>query len=136
MTTVTREIEFPIDADTLWRTIGDFHGLADWHPAIESSTPEEDGAVRRLTLGGGSGEVVERLVDADAARHSYTYTILDSPLPLADYVATLSVSASGSGCILHWSGEFQPSGAPEANAIAAVEMVYDSGIAALKKRFA
>ena len=61
--------------DALWKKVGDFCGIASWHPAIEKCTLSADGKQRTLSLKGG-GTVVEALENWDNANHSYTYTIL------------------------------------------------------------
>ncbi len=58
---------------------------------------EKDGAkIRTLSLKGG-GTIVEKLVEWSDTDHKYTYTILESPLPVADYTSTLSVKADDDG---------------------------------------
>ena len=50
--------------DQLWKLIGGFNALPDWHPAVERSELEQEGQVRRLSLAGG-GTLVERLETVD-----------------------------------------------------------------------
>ena len=65
---------------------------------------------------------------------SYTYVIVDSPLPVADYVSTLAVMGSGGGSMITWSGEFAAEGAPDAKAVEVISGIYQAGLAALKER--
>ncbi|MGA8900814.1 SRPBCC family protein, partial [Bradyrhizobium sp.] len=67
-----------MSADALWKKVGDFCGIASWHPAIEKCVLSADGKQRTLSLKGG-GTVVEALENWDNANHSYKYTILSSP---------------------------------------------------------
>ena len=39
--------------DALWKKIGDFCGIAAWHPAIEKCVLSPDGKQRTLTIKGG-----------------------------------------------------------------------------------
>ena len=64
----------------MWSKIGDFCGISNWHPAVEKCELSADGKTRTLSLKGG-GTIVEALVKMDAAGHSYTYSIVSSPLP-------------------------------------------------------
>ena len=48
MTTVKEELHLSQNADTAWKVVGSFGGLADWHPAIERLELEENGTRRRL----------------------------------------------------------------------------------------
>lgn len=81
---VSSSTRVPAPLAEVWRTVGDFTGLAAWHPAIAACTAEHGGRRRRVTLVDGS-EIVEELVARDDAGASYTYTIVDSgPLPVRD----------------------------------------------------
>ncbi len=131
---VTTELNVP--ADQLWKLIGSFNGLPDWHPAVEKSELQEQGAVRRLSLAGG-GTIVEKLEHLDDNERVYSYSIIDSPLPVANYKATIRVRDDGSGnkSVVEWGSEFQPAGASENDAMAAIQGVYDAGFANLRKMF-
>ena len=135
MSNVSMSTQLPVSADQVWSVIGNFNALAQWHPAVESSSLEEGGTVRRLTLAGDGGEIVERLEHHDDQSRSYTYSILQGPIPVEDYVSTLTVreAESGVGCVVEWSSEFTPSGAPESEAVAAVRGLYEAGLENLKK---
>ena len=138
MTKVDVSMELAVSAETVWRVIGSFGGVPDWHPAVEKSEQkEENGAtVRTLSLAGG-GSIVERLESVDDKERAYTYSTLSGPLPVADYVATLRVRENDGrqGCTIQWSSEFTPSGAAESDAVAAILGVYEAGFESLKKMF-
>ncbi|PJA60924.1 MAG: SRPBCC family protein, partial [Rhodobacterales bacterium CG_4_9_14_3_um_filter_71_31] len=84
---------------------------------------------RRLGLKGG-GEIVERSLGGDA--HSYGYAIVSGPLPVADYVSTLTVAPAGSGSVVVWTSAFTPAAE---GAEAVIAGVYEAGLAALAARF-
>lgn len=136
MAKVSSSSHLMVPAETVWELIGDFNALADWHPAVEKSELEEDGHVRHLSLVGG-GTIIERLERLDAESFRYVYSVIDSPLPVADYVAELRVhkDGSGEGCEVEWSGEFKPSGASVEDAEEAIKEIYAAGIDNLKKIF-
>ena len=138
MTKVSMSANIGVSAKQVWDMIGGFNEISKWHPAIEKSEIEGEGSVtlRRLHLVGG-GQIVERLEQSDDDENSYTYTILESPLPIADYTATISVkpNQSGSGCTVEWSGNFEAAGAPENDAVKVVEGIYQAGLDNLKKMF-
>jgi hypothetical protein len=120
----------PVDA--VWQKIGDFCGIANWHPAIAKCDLSADKKERTLTLKGG-GTIVEKLVRWSDEKHSYTYKIVTSPLPVADYESTLHVSAakSGTGSVISWSGHYNAKGASDADAKKAIDGVYDAGLKGL-----
>ncbi len=123
---------------SVWDLIGGFNALPNWHPAVEKSEIEGDGkgSVRTLHLAGG-GTITERLEQLDEDGKSYTYSILSSPLPVANYTSTIRLkeSGDGSGCVVEWESDFQASGAPEDDAVKAIQGVYTAGLDNLKKMF-
>ena len=131
-----RRSEVPVDE--LWKLVGRFNGLADWHPAVEKSetSGEGEGSVRRLSLVGG-GTIEERLEKIDDAERVYSYSILNSPLPVADYTSTVRVREddAGNATVVEWSSEFKPAGAAEGDAIKAIEGIYQAGFENLRKMF-
>ena len=114
----------------VWKKIGDFCGIASWHPAIASCQLSANKKERTLTLKGG-GTIVERLVRWSNKDHFYTYRIISGPLPVADYEATLRVRAAKSGSVISWHGHYKAKGASDADAQKAIDGVYESGLTAL-----
>ncbi|MEQ8798049.1 MAG: SRPBCC family protein [Salinisphaeraceae bacterium] len=129
-------------AADVWETIGDFGDLDGWHPAVESTeittgTNNEPGAQRLLTLGGDGGTVTEELQAYDADGMSYTYTIVEGVLPVADYQATITVMPAGDNSSnVSWSGTFNAAGADDATATETINGVYKAGLDNLKGMFA
>ena len=119
-----------MSTDALWKKVGDFCGIASWHPAIEKCVLSADGKQRTLSLKGG-GTIVEALENWDNANHSYKYTILSGPLPVANYHSTISVTGDAKGSALKWAGTYDAKGAPDADAKKAIDGVYESGVKAL-----
>jgi Polyketide cyclase / dehydrase and lipid transport len=119
-----------ISADALWKKVGDFCGIASWHPAIEKCAISADGKQRTLSLKGG-GTIVEALENWNDANRSYTYTILSSPLPVANYHSTVSVTNDPKGSALNWKGTYDAHGASDADAKKTIDGVYEAGAKAL-----
>jgi hypothetical protein len=135
-------INAPIDE--VWARIRDFNALPDWHPGvakseIEGGVPSDQvGCVRVLTLGDG-GVIRERLLEMSDLGHHYTYSILDSPLPVANYRATLRLRriSDGNRTFGEWSASFDAD-PPEKQADAESLLsngVFQGGFDALKKHF-
>lgn len=127
MKSTMRSRAFAATADEVWAAIGEFHALADWHPAVEKQTAEGD--VRRLDLAGG-GVIVERLLGQDGA--SYAYEIVESPLPVASYRSVLAVAPAATGCVVVWSSTYEPTADAAGEVIAGI---YEAGFGALAERF-
>jgi hypothetical protein len=116
--------------DALWKKIGAFCGIGDWHPAVEKCVLSSDGKERTLALKGG-GALVERLETLDPSNRSYTYTILSGPLPVANYHSTISVSPDPKGSTIKWVGKYDAKGASDGDAKKVIDGIYESGEKAL-----
>jgi hypothetical protein len=138
MTKVNVSTQLPVAARTVWDTIGGFNNLARWHPAVAKSEESKEGGatLRTLTLHGG-GRIVERLEGKDDKARTYRYSILEGPLPVAKYQATLRVAENpdGKSCTVEWSSEFEPSGAPEGEATKVIRGIYEAGFDSLRKMY-
>ena len=136
MATVKMSIPLPVSVDMAWQMIGGFNTLKDWHPAIETSELEEGGRIRRLALVGG-GSIVERLETFNDNEHTYTYTIEQGPLPVANYKSTIRVfqEPGKPGCVVEWSSDFSAAGAPENEAVKVIQGIYQAGFDNLKTLF-
>jgi len=92
--TVIRSAVIDAPIDRVWTVLRDFGSHRHWHPAVARSRMENDcdgdvvGGVRRYCLTDGT-ELREQLIWHSDREHAFSYCILDSPLPLFDYVATL-----------------------------------------------
>jgi len=136
---VTREAELQVAPGELWGVIGGFGALHQWHPAIAALELTGDGTQpgdkRVLTLGDGA-QVFETLEAYDAAGMRYSYTITESPLPVANYHSTVSVvPAAGGRSKVSWTSTFDADGASPEDAIGAVAGVYEAGLDALQSRY-
>lgn len=120
---------YELSADDMWRRIGDPGALADWHPGVEATELLDGGATRINTIAGG-GRVVEPILEQ--ADHSYTFRIVESPLPLSEFVSTISVRADGAdGCVVEWASKFEPSGMSEDEVAEIIRGFFQAGLDAL-----
>ena len=136
MSDVSVKQDLPVPASVVWATIGNFNALPDWHPAVEKSDLEKkDGDTTRTLHLAGGGQIVEKLQKIDDKERLYTYSILSGPLPVANYTSTIRVIDKGNTCTVEWSSSFEPSGAPETDAVAAIRGVYQAGFENLKRMY-
>ncbi|CAM5767325.1 IS1595 family transposase ISMpo2 [Labrys miyagiensis] len=120
-----------------WALIGDFCGIKAWHPAIAScELSEKDGSKLRTLTTKDGGKFVEKLVKWDDQNTSYTYQILESPLPVENYVSTIKVEEDDEPgkVAITWSSTFDPKGVKPEAARKAVADVYLAGLLALKAK--
>lgn len=135
MATVNLSTDINISAEELWQLIGGFNALPDWHPAVEKSELQNEGNQRTLSLVGG-GSIVETLERLDDNERVYSYEIIDSPFPVANYKSSLKVTENDDGkASVEWSSEFDADGAPEQDAIDVIQGVYQAGFDNLKKMY-
>jgi hypothetical protein len=132
MTKVTVATKVTAPAEEVWRLVGGWNALPDWHPAVETSAIEEGGHKRRLKLADGA-EITEQLEKFDGEAKTYTYSIIASPLPLADYRSTITVRREGETSTIEWSTTFEPVGVPETELAKSLENFYQSGFDNLRK---
>ena len=76
----------------VWAAVRAFDGVANWNPGVaaarmESGTSTSTGAIRHLSIADGTAFRETLLAHSDL-EHFYTYDILESPLPVTDYVST------------------------------------------------
>ena len=109
-------IDAPVDR--VWSVLRDFNGHDRWHPAVKESRIEERrpsdaiGAVRRFRLTDGA-VLRERLLTLSDPEKTFSYCLLDTPIPLLNYVAHVALHrvTDGERTFWRWWSEFDvPSG--------------------------
>ena len=130
-------------AARVWETIRDFNGMPNWHPAIaesriEAGAPADQvGCVRAFRLRNG-GFIRERLLALSDYDFSCSYAILESPMGVENYIATLKLTpiTDGDRTFAEWSAEFDCAPEREAELITLIgTSVFQGGFDALKSRF-
>lgn len=129
-------------ADTVWQTVRDFNSLPEWHPGIRDSEIEGGragdsvGCVRSFHLEDGS-HLREQLTALSDRERIMDYIILDSPLPVSNYAATLRVLpiTDGNSSYVEWSAEFDvPADQAEETVKLVGDGVFQSGFDSLKEQ--
>ena len=130
-------------ADRVWERVRDFNGMPKWHPRIRDSRIEDAlpsdkvGCIRAFHLQNGDA-LREKLVGLSDYDMFYSYEMLDGPMPLWDYVATLRFTpvTDGARTFAEWTAEFacEPSDEPDLTAGIATN-VFQGGFDALKRHF-
>jgi uncharacterized protein YndB with AHSA1/START domain len=139
---VSSVIDAPIAK--VWERVRDFNGLPRWHPRIRESRiengepPDKVGCVRDFRLQNGD-RLREKLLGLSDYDYFCTYTILESPMPLTDYVATLRLTpvTDGPRTFIEWSADFDCAPDAAAELVAGIgNNVFQGGFDALKRHFA
>lgn len=124
------------DPEKVWRVVGDFFGLAGWHPAIESCVVGEEPTIRVVDLGNNM-VVRERELSRDDNARTYTYEHVDLLLPVSEFIGRFSVTSDNNdnGCTVTWAAEFIPEGVPEEAVINIASDVFEAGLQGLASSF-
>ncbi len=130
-------------ADKVWARIRDFNGLPSWHPAIRESQIEggepsdKVGCIRDFYLQNGD-RIREQLLGLSDYDMFCTYSILESPMPLENYVATLRLTpiTDGNRTFAEWTAEFDCAPEEESGLVSGIgENVFQGGFDSLKRHF-
>jgi hypothetical protein len=130
---VTEEVYLAAAPSKTWETIKDFNHWQDWHPAFASTAITKGegntkGTVRVLTTKDGA-KFTEELVSHSIASRSYQYRIIESPLPITDYVSTLTIKQNRAGSTVIWSSNFKvKDGVSEERIKQTISGVYRAGL--------
>ena len=135
---LTRTVDVDAPPAAVWSAIGPFCAIKDWHPVIgvcvtDGKTPP----TRTLVSKDGKVSFVETETARDDAKHLYSYNFVTSPLPAPKYLATIRVVAKGANAsTIIWHGDYTAELGKDNDVETAIAGIYESGLAALKARFA
>ncbi len=131
-------IDAPVSA--VWAVVRDFNDHYRWHPAVASSyienarSSDEIGAIRNFKLTGGQ-RLREQLLTLSDKDHSFRYAIVESEIPLRNYVAEVSLFTVTNGNQTFWSWQSRfdtPKGQEQELAAVVAEQVYEAGFEAVR----
>lgn len=134
-------IDAPVER--VWGVVRDFNGLPNWHPAIRDSRIEQRhpadrvGCIRNFNLRDG-GNIREQLLALSDYDYACTYSILESPMGVTNYIATLKLTpiTDGERSFAEWSAEFDCATERERQLAEQIgQGVFQGGFDALKERF-
>ena len=131
---VRKRREAPGTPAEVWALVGGFCAIKNWHPAVAEceEIKEGDKALRILTLKDGAKIKEEETKKEEL---SYSYTILEGPLPVKDYNATLRVGPDDEPDRVEivWTANFEANGKSDEEAKEIVEGIFEAGVAGIKK---
>ena len=145
MIKVYRSAIINANADKVWKLVRDFNALPKWHPAIASSAIEDGGpadrigCVRRFTRRSDGGMLREQLLSLADDTRSFTYNILVSPMPVANYLAAMRFTpiTRDNRTFAEWWAVFDVTSGPPATTAADIgDNVFVAGFAAIEKQLA
>jgi carbon monoxide dehydrogenase subunit G len=89
--------------DTVWEKVGDFAGVGDFFPGIDSFRVEGDDRI----IGMFGMEIRERLLSRDDATRTISYSVVDG-VPIDSHQATITVEPDGDGSKVTWAYAVTP----------------------------
>ena len=140
MVKVSKSTILDAPVETVWEVLRDFNGHDQWHPIVADSVIEKGwpsdrvGCVRRFHLQDGS-ELRELLLTLSDADMAFSYCLLDTPVPLLNYVAHVRLApvTDGDMTFWHWESRFDTPEGREAELKEMVaENVYQGGFDAIR----
>jgi uncharacterized protein YndB with AHSA1/START domain len=140
MPKVVRSTVLNAPVEAVWDVLRDFNGHDRWHPAVADSHVERGwpsdrvGCVRRFHLVDGS-ELREQLLTLSDADLAFSYCLLDTPVPLLNYVAHVRLApvTDGDRTFWHWESRFDTPAGREAELARMVgENIYQGGFDAIR----
>jgi hypothetical protein len=141
MVKVVRSTILNASVDRVWEVLRDFNGHDRWHPAVTESTIERGqssakvGCVRRFKLADGS-ELREQLLSLSDLEQAYSYCLLDTPVPLFNYVSHVSLVpvTDGDRTFWQWESRFDTRQGEAAEMAAMVgDNIYQAGFEAIRQ---
>lgn len=129
--------------EDVWKKIRDFNALPDWHPIVVDSEIEKGessdkvGCIRNFNLADG-GNIREQLLTLSDVEHLCTYSILESPLPVENYLATIRLKpiTDGKRTYVEWTAMFDCPKQEETTLLELIgNSVFQGGFESLKKAF-
>ena len=144
---VVQSVEIKAPIEKVWAAAKDFDSLDKWHPGfskdvLTKGANNAPGTVRALTIKDGP-TFTEQLISFNESDHTYRYKILESPLPVQNYVSTFRVKSGANGTTtVTWSAKFTrknpadnpPAAENDAAAVKLITGVFQAGLANLKKQ--
>ncbi len=141
MVRIVRSTIIDAPTDRVWTVLRDFNGHDQWHPVVTTSRIERGydsdriGCVRRFLLRDGA-ELREQLLALSDLEQSFSYCLLDTPVPLLNYVAHVRLLPVTDGDRTFWGWESRFDAPPgEAAALERMvrEDVYEAGFASVRE---
>ena len=140
MVKVVKSTILDAPVETVWEVLRDFNGHDQWHPIVQDSviekgwTADRIGCVRRFHLQDGA-ELRELLLTLSDADMAFSYCLLDTPVPLLNYVAHVRLApvTDGDMTFWHWESRFDTPEGREAELRQMVSQnVYQGGFDAIR----
>ncbi|MBJ6371756.1 SRPBCC family protein [Sedimentitalea arenosa] len=140
MVKVVKSTVLYVPVEAVWDVLRDFNGHDEWHPAVADSVidrgqpSDKVGCVRRFHLADGA-ELREQLLTLSDADMAFSYCLLETPVPLLNYVAHVRLApvTDEDWTFWHWESRFDtPPGREVELHDMVAENIYQGGFDAIR----
>ncbi|TCK25630.1 SRPBCC family protein [Pseudonocardia endophytica] len=112
MPTLRSHVVIDAPPDAVWKLVSDTANIADWFPAMRSSSGDD--SRRKVVLQDGS-TLDEAVVSSDANMRRYQYRVVGGDLPVEHHLGTIDVIELDAGrSIVVYGTEIEPPDIAEA----------------------
>jgi hypothetical protein len=131
----------PAAVERVWEYVCDFNSLPKWFPGVTDSHIEpgaavnQPGCIRNFGLDGGV-RIREQLLTVSAQDHSWTYKMVECPLPISNYMATVRFSPhDGNSTLAEITTQFDVPPPAEKEMVGLLTSTYQGAFESLTKHF-
>jgi hypothetical protein len=134
MPRITESVTLAADPELLWKQLGRFGSVGDWHPLLDFVEVFGKGTrATRIAHAKVGGDQVERLRALDPRRHVYRYSMERTSMPVRDYTGEFRIEpADGAASRITWSAQFELTADGDGRTVEAVRHFLHAGIENLK----
>ncbi|MBW2363946.1 MAG: SRPBCC family protein [Deltaproteobacteria bacterium] len=116
---------FDSPIDRVWGLIKDFGDISAWAPDAKVTKLNGKGVGMIRHVESEVGYFNERCEAYDDHSHSFSYSLVESPVPVKNYYATVTLTEKDAdSCKIEWSSNFQPVNISEDEIVKLVEDAY------------
>lgn len=143
MTEIYLSAVIPAPIGEVWKVVGDYAHIFEWHPVVEKTVMKEGpaadevGSMRHCTLADGT-QILERQTARSDDEYYYGYTITDdSPMPMTNHEATVRLReiTDGDRTLMEWHTRLDPDPGAEDEMPAMMRQALWAGFESIKARF-
>lgn len=135
---ISAVLDMPVER--AWARVRNFNGLPGWHPLVKQSAIERGeahdriGCIRNYQRHDGL-TLREQLLALDDMNHSMTYSLLDPPFAVRNYIATLRLApiTESSRTFIEWLAWYDCAASDEQSFREAINGVFRAGLETLNK---
>ena len=137
MPRITETATIAMDPKTLWKQIGSFDSVGEWHPMLKSVEVVREGKdLTRIAHGNVGDDQTERLQRLDPRRHFYRYILERSSMPVRDYTGEFRIDPAGDAAsTVIWSAKFELTDEGDGRTVESVRKFLHAGTEALRQKF-